>query len=82
MQADFHYYATYCAASLAGYSSEESYEICYSAQLADWFTKTLLEGIGGPVEAATTQLQAEIVEARSDTLGRQDTTRTWASFHF
>ena len=26
MQLDFHYYATYCAASLAGYSPEEAEE--------------------------------------------------------
>ena len=30
MNADFHYYATYCAAILAGYSHEESLAISYS----------------------------------------------------
>ena len=35
MQLDFHYYATYCAALLAGYTHEEILEICNSAQLED-----------------------------------------------
>jgi hypothetical protein len=35
MQLDFHYYATYAAATLAGYSHEESMAICYSAQFVD-----------------------------------------------
>ena len=33
MQEDFHYYATYCAAYLAGFNHKESMDICYSAQL-------------------------------------------------
>ena len=35
MQEDFHYYATYCAAFLAGYTPAESSEIAYSAQFVD-----------------------------------------------
>ena len=35
MQIDFHYYATYCAAYLAGFSHEECMEICSSAQFTD-----------------------------------------------
>ena len=35
MNKDFHYYATYCAAILAGYSHAESLDICYSAQFVD-----------------------------------------------
>ena len=42
MQKDFHYYATYCAARLAGFSHEEGMEICYSAQLVDWCSRTFL----------------------------------------
>jgi hypothetical protein len=42
----------------------------------------LLEKIGGPQHAATTQLQLEMMEARTDLLGLQDITRIWASFHF
>ncbi len=42
MQKDFHYYATYCAACLAGYSHEESLVICYSAQFVDLCSRTLL----------------------------------------
>ena len=82
MQIDFHYYATYCAAYMAGYSHEESLDLCYSAQFVDCCTKTLLSGIGAPESAATTQLQLEMMEARTDLIGLQDITRIWASFHF
>ena len=43
MQADFHYYATYCAAYLAGYSHKEALDLCYSAQMVDCLTKTFLK---------------------------------------
>ena len=42
MQLDFHYYATYCAAFLAGYTHEESLVICYSAQLVDCCSRSFL----------------------------------------
>ena len=82
MQKDFHYYATYCAARLAGFSHEEGMEICYSAQLVDWCSRTFLSGLKGPGAAATTQLQLELMDARNDLTGLQDITRIWASFHF
>ena len=82
MQKDFHYYATYCAATLAGYSHEESLTICYSAQLVDWCTRTLLAKLKAPRSAATTQLPLEMTDARTDLVGLQDITRIWSSFHF
>ena len=82
MQMDFHYYATYAAAFLAGYSHEESMAICYSAQFVDECSKTYLKGIKAPRSAATTQLQEELADARADLLGLQDISRIWASFHF
>ena len=82
MQSDFHYYATYCAAIIAGYSHEESLELCYSDQFVDKCSKTLLSKVRAPLAAATTQLGVELVDARTDILGLQDTTRIWASFHF
>ena len=82
MQKDFHYYATYCAAYIAGYSHEESVEIAYSANFVDHCTRTLLSRIGGPDQAATTQLSLEMMDARTDIVGLQDITRIWASFHF
>lgn len=82
MNCDFHYYATYCAAQLAGYSHEESLEICYSTQLVDFFSSTLISKIKAPASAATTQLQLELMDARTDILGLQNITRIWASFHF
>lgn len=82
MQRDFHYYATYCAAYLAGYSHEESMQIAYSAQLVDCCSRTFLSKIKGPSSAATTQLSLEMMNARTDFFGLQDITRIWASFHF
>ena len=82
MQEDFHYYGTYCAAAIAGYSAEESSDIAYSAQLVDLCSRTFLDRIKGPRAAATTQLQLELADAVTDILGLQDITRIWASFHF
>ena len=82
MQLDFHYYATYCAAFLAGYTHEESLEICYSAQLVDCCSRSFLSRIKGPKSAATTQEKLELVDARADVLSLQEMTRIWASFHF
>lgn len=82
MQKDFHYYATYCAAFLAGYSHEESLAIGYSAQFVDCCSRSLLTKLGGPKAAATTQLQMEMMDAKVDPVGLQNITRIWASFHF
>lgn len=82
MQEDFHYYATYCAAYIAGYSHEESLDIAYSAQFVDMCSKTLLLRLKAPLSAATTQLQLELMNARTDIIGLQDITRIWSSFHF
>ncbi len=82
MQEDFHYYATYCAAFIAGYSHEESLDVAYSAQFVDCCSRTLLAKIKGPQDAATTQLQLELMDARTDPVGLQDITRIWSAFHF
>jgi len=82
MQEDFHYYATYCAAFLAGYSHKESLDICYSAQFVDLCSATLLSKLNAPLSAATTQLSLEMADARTDLVGLQNITRIWASFHF
>ncbi len=82
MQEDFHYYATYCAAYLAGFSHEESLDISYCAQFVDMCSKTLLTKLEAPLDAATTQLSLEMMDARTDIIGLQDITRIWASFHF
>ena len=82
MNSDFHYYATYCAAIIAGYGHEESLDIAYSDCFADMCTKTLLSKIKGPSAAATTQLNLELMDARTDIVGLQDITRIWSSFHF
>lgn len=82
MQEDFHYYATYCAALIAGFTHEESLDIGYSAQFTDHCSRTLLKKIKAPLLAATTQLQGEMMDASSSVVGMQDITRIWASFHF
>lgn len=82
MQEDFHYYATYCAAFLAGFTHEQSLDICYSAQLVYLCSRTFLSRIKAPLSAATTQLQLEMMDARTDPVSLQDITRIWASFHF
>lgn len=82
MQKDFHYYATYCAAILAGYSHEESLDIGYASQFVDMCSKTLIGKVHGPLSAATTQLQMELADTKKNIVGRQDITRIWSSFHF
>lgn len=82
MQQDFHYYATYAAACLAGYTHEESLAIGYSDEMCDHFTPSFLEYINAPVESATTQSNADLANARTDRIGLQEVTRIWASFHF
>ena len=82
MEKSFHYYGTYCAAYLAGYSHEESLEIGYCAQLVDHCTKTFLKRIDAPLSAATTQLTGEMTQMRFDVVRLMNITRIWASFHF
>lgn len=82
MQEDFHYYATYCAAYLAGYTHEESLSICFAAQFVDLCTKTFLTVVDGPREAATTQLNLELMDMKLDKRGLQEITSVWSSFHF
>ena len=61
MQKDFHYFAACCAAMLAGWSPEESLEIAAADQMADLCSRTFLEKVKGPMSAATTQLQLELM---------------------
>lgn len=82
MQIDFHYYAAYCAATLAGYSPAESLSICIASQYVDCCTKTSLKKMKAPLSAATTQTQMEMMDVRPGILSLQDITRIWASFHF
>lgn len=82
MQEVFHYYATFCAAHLAGYETEQCRQISYCDQLVDLCSKTFLGTLNAPLSAATTQLQLELMEVFTDIIGLQDITRIWASFHF
>ena len=82
MNSDFHYYATYCAAIIAGYTHDESLDIAYSDCFVDMCTRTLLSKIDGPFSSATTQLNLELMDTPTDIVGLQDITRIWASFHF
>ncbi len=82
MQQDFHYYATYCAAVIAGYSHEDSMKLCFSAEMVDHCSRTFLKKLHADGNAATTQLQLEMINADTSLIGLQDITRIWASFHF
>ena len=82
MNADFHYYATYCASIIAGYSHREAERIAYSANFVDTCTTTILQKSGAPLSAATTQSQLELANFGDDLLSLQEITRIWASFHF
>ena len=75
MNADFHYYATYCAAILAGYSHEEAQDISYSDRMVDHCTLTLLSKLKAPAAAATTQMQLELMDSRTGKIGLQNITR-------
>ena len=82
MNADFHYYATYCASIIAGFNEKEAERIAYSANFVDCCTKTILKKCKAPLSAATTQSQIELADMYTDVLGIQEITRIWASFHF
>jgi hypothetical protein len=82
MNKDFHFFATYTAARLAGFTIDEAYVVGAASQFTDMCTKTFLDATGGPVSAATTQVNAELIKVRMDVVGRQDITRIWSSFHF
>lgn len=82
MQIDFHYYGTYCAALLAGWSPTEALELATADQFTDCCSKTYLKSAGAPAAAATTQLQLEMMDLNTDVFGLQNITRIWASFHF
>lgn len=82
MNSDFHYYATYCAAQLAGYSHDDSLAIAYSDRFVDLCGKTLLSKLKAPTAAATTQRPLEMADNRTDIIGLQWITRIWSSFHF
>ena len=82
MNSDFHYYATYCAAVLAGYSHQDSLVISAADVFTDSCSRTLLSKLKAPQSAATTQLKLELMDAHTDTSGLQDITRIWSSFHF
>ena len=81
MQKDFHYYATYCAAFLAGYTHEDALEICWSAQHVDNCTRHFLTAVKGPKSVATTQLSGELGKFPTNRIGRQEITRVWSAFH-
>lgn len=82
MNADFHYFATYCASLIAGYSNKEAEKIAYSSCFVDFCTRTLLKKCGAPTSATTTQSLFELAEFKTDIFGLREITRIWSSFHF
>lgn len=82
MNADFHFYATYCASIIAGYNSEEARRIAYAANFVDYCSVTILKTAGLPTSSATTQTDFELIDFNTDVLGLQEITRIWSCFHF
>lgn len=82
MQEDFHYYATYCAAYIAGFTHEESLAIGYSSQYVDLCSASRLDSLKGPNLATTTQFTMEMANNDVDRFGKQKITQIWSSFHF
>ncbi|MCQ2796019.1 MAG: hypothetical protein MJ213_01735 [Bacilli bacterium] len=82
MNADFHYYAAYCASLIAGYSNNEAEKIAYSSCFVDFCTHTLLKKCGAPISATTTQSLFELADFKTDIFGLREITRIWSSFHF
>ena len=82
MQINFHYYATYFAAFLAGYSHDESLTIAYFDEFTDCCTETLLKKLHAPLESVSSQYVSEMAGDSSDIIGMQRIARIWSAFHF
>lgn len=91
MNIDFHYYATYTAARLAGYGLTEAQAIAHAAQYVDESSSALLLNesgqpyIGEFKPIPTVQTEEEMV--KYDTVAWSgktltDTMRVWIPFHF
>lgn len=97
MNMDFHYYATYLAARVAGYEKEEAKTIAYAAQYvdesdADMIDKELLPGLAEPtptIESMGTLLKRSLdwINLKTQDWGREsaqikESEPVWRSFHF
>lgn len=89
MNMDFHYYATYLAARVAGYEKEEAKTIAYAAQYVDESDSDMIDKKLLPDLSETTPT----IEGMGKLLGRnmdlireeeeiRESERIWRSFHF
>lgn len=90
MNKDFHYYATYTAARLAGYDFESSQTIAHAAQYVDDSDMSMLKRdtnnyyITDFEPIPTVQSNMEILKSDTNWCEKNlnVTTRTWPAFHF
>jgi hypothetical protein len=90
MNIDFHYYATYVAARLAGYKKKEAETIAYAAQYVDDSTEELLKDakdnyyIKDFKPIPTCQSKGELIKYNVDWSGSnlQKIQNVWIPFHF
>lgn len=89
MNMDFHYYATYLAARVAGYEKEEAKTIAYAAQYVDeseegMIDKKLLPGLSETTP--TIENMGTLLKRNMDLVGEEKQIREsegiWRSFHF
>lgn len=89
MNMDFHYYATYLAARVAGYKKEEAKTIAYAAQYVDesdsgMIDKKLLPGLSETT--ATIESMGTLLGRNADLIREEKEIREsehiWRSFHF
>lgn len=89
MNKDFHYYGTYYAARLAGYSREDAEEIAWAAQMVDDFTESNFgrmfhrENITYTCEALSETAYHELGRLSNvNNSELQKIRRIWVPFHF
>ncbi len=89
MNKDFHYYGTYYAARIAGYSREDAEEIAWAAQMVDDFTEANVgkifnrENITYTCESMSDTAYHELrTLSNVDNKELQKIRRIWVPFHF
>ncbi len=88
MNLDFHYYGTYLAACIAGYSRQQAEQIAYAAELTDDNTKQTFLSNADFEQIPTSRETSEIVAEAASFLiayGLEDERRAqeiWGCFHF
>lgn len=85
MNIDFHYYATYAASRLAGYSLEEAVTIAHAAGYVDYYVESHTELFHEDARTPSSQTGQDLLA--EELIGRtaeecDEILRIWAVFHF